>query len=141
MWGKVSHRQALVRKKVSSRRRRFWRHQQRCRGQLRPTMARRGKVRQGRASLRVKGTGKGEKKKKAVPSRLRLQEDRVDPRGLARNPYERVHAAKGETRKGPVLETYHLNRKEKRLMRGTSASTREWIPQVRTTLSVVASET
>ena len=90
--------------------------------------------------MKVKLRGKGENRKKAVPSRLELQEDRVDPKGLARNPYGRVNAAKGETRKGPVHVTYHLNRKEKRLMRGTSASTREWIPQVRTTWSVVASE-
>ena len=73
--------------------------------------------------MKVKLRGKGENRKKAVPSRLELQEDRVDPKGLARNPYGRVIAGKGETRKGPVHVTYHLKRKAKRLMRGTSAST------------------
>ena len=83
--------------------------------------------------------GKGKKQKRAVPSRQRLKEDREDPRGLALTPYKRVNVVMGEARKSPDRATYHLNRKEKRLMRGTSASTRDRIRQVRTDLKVVAS--
>ena len=83
--------------------------------------------------------GKGQQKERAMPARRRLQADREDPRGLALSPYKRVNVVMGETRKSPDRATYHLNRKEKRLMRGTSASTQERIHQVRMSLSAVAS--
>ena len=89
--------------------------------------------------MRVMLKGKGVKKQIPVPSRLRLKEDRVDPKGLALNPYERGNnAARGEARKGPVHVTYHLKRKAKRLMRGTSASTSRRILRVEVGQSVAA---
>ena len=91
--------------------------------------------------MKVKLRGKGENRKKAVPSRLRLQEDRVDPKGLARNPYGRVNAAKGETRKGPVHVRYRPDLTERVAVPGTCASTRMWIPRavVRLPAAVLAS--
>ena len=83
--------------------------------------------------------GKGQQKERAMPARRRLQADREDPRGLALSPYKRVNVVRSEVRKDPVLETYRLNRKEKRPMREASASTGTWIPRVRVSLSAVVS--
>ena len=89
--------------------------------------------------MRVKQKGKGETEKKAVPSRPRLQEDRVDPeRGVVPNLYGRVNAARGETRKGTVHVRYHPDLTERVVVPVTSASTRMWIPKVEVDLLAAA---